>query len=122
MALTATCTLSNTGLLTAGAPTGGVLAVGMTFTNASITEPTAPAAIITSLGSGTGGAGTYNTSLSQTIASSTFTFEQWEPPGSKVPQFTVGGNPVPVLDNLNVKPPAPLPGNPPSSNTTSYST
>lgn len=115
MALTATCTLSAGGLLTAGAPTGGAITVGMTFTNASIAEPTSPAVIITSLGTGTGGAGTYNTNLNQAIASSTFTFQQWKNPADslsslpKVPQFAIGGTALVLPSTLHMIPPPPLP-------------
>lgn len=113
MALTATGTLSAGGLLTVGAPSGGTLQVGMSFTNASITEPQDPAPYITSLGTGTGGAGTYNTNLNQSISSSTFTFILWDAPIAQVepaPTFTVNSGTTPAVPNaVKIVPPPPLP-------------
>ncbi len=116
-AITATGSLTVGGVLTIGAPTGGNVAVGMSFTNAAITEPTTPAPTITSPGTGTGGAGTYNTNLDQLITSSTFTFIAWnfvaDPLESSpaLPKYAIGGTPSAPLpiSGITFAPPQPLP-------------
>jgi len=55
--------------LTVSAVTSGALAVGQTISGAGVTGGTT----ITALGTGTGGAGTYTVSVSQTVASTTVT-------------------------------------------------
>lgn len=63
-------TISGTyGLLTVSAVTSGAFVVGLTVTGTSVAATT----IITQLGSGTGGTGTYYVNLTQTIASETLT-------------------------------------------------
>lgn len=116
-AVTGTCSLSAGGVLTAGAPSGGVYEIGMNFTNASITQPQAPAVKITSQLTGTTGlAGTYQTNLNQVIASSAFTFLIFAPLAQNPPNN--GAAPLPlstakppaILPNLyGLKPPSPLP-------------
>lgn len=115
-AVTGTCSLAIGGILTAGAPSGGVYEVGMTFTNAGITQPQAPAVKITSQLTGTTGlAGTYQTNLSQLIASSTFTFSLWQtasnsPNNGLVPVALSGSQPSPPLPSIHgLVPPLPLP-------------
>ena len=58
-----------TTVLTVTALTSGVLRVGQTISGSGVTGGTT----ITSLGTGTGGTGTYNVSASQTVASTTIT-------------------------------------------------
>lgn len=53
------------GVLTAGAPSSGTLSVGQAIAGAGVNAGT----ILTALGTGTGGAGTYYLNLSQTVAS-----------------------------------------------------
>lgn len=66
----ASTTVSGTyGLLTVTGVTSGSFAVGLTITGTSVTAAT----IITALGTGTGGTGTYIVNNSQTIASETLT-------------------------------------------------
>jgi hypothetical protein len=61
-----TATIATT-VLTVSAVTSGILAVGQVITGAGVTAGT----YITSLGTGTGGTGTYNLSASQTVGSAT---------------------------------------------------
>ena len=56
-------------VFTVSAVTSGTIAVGQTLTGAGIL----PGTIVTALGTGTGGIGTYTVSLSQTVASETIT-------------------------------------------------
>ena len=56
-------------VLTVSAVAAGVLHIGQTLSGAGVT----PGTTITSLGTGTGGTGTYNVSVSQTVASGTIT-------------------------------------------------
>lgn len=129
-AVTGTCSLAIGGVLTAGAPSGGVYEIGMSFTNASITQPQAPAVKITSQLTGlTGLAGTYQTNLSQTIASSTFTFILWatasDPPNNGlIPAAQSALRPSPPLpSSFGLVPPPPLPGGSSGGGgVTSYST
>ena len=130
-AITATGSLTAGGVLTIGAPTGGIVAVGMSFTNPAIAEPTTPAPNITSLGTGSGGAGTYNTNLNQLITSSTFTFIAWnfvaDPLESSpaLPEYAIGGTPLAPLpiSGITFAPPQPLPETPLGTTAvTSYST
>jgi hypothetical protein len=129
-AVTGTGALAVGGILTLGAPSGGVYEVGMTFTNAGITQPQAPAVKITSQLTGTTGlAGTYQTNLSQLITSSTFTFSLWQtasnaPNNGLIPYALSGSIPLPPLPSIHgLIPPPPLPGAAASNTTTtSYST
>jgi hypothetical protein len=59
--------------LTVASCTAGNLAVGLPITDANITAGT----IITALGTGTGGAGTYTVNISQTAGSAVFTAPAW---------------------------------------------
>jgi hypothetical protein len=115
-AVTGTGALAIGGVITLGAPSGGVYAIGMTITNASITEPETPAIVLQSQLTGTTGlAGTYQTNLSQLIVSSTFTFILWGPPSNApnnglAPISLSSAKPPPVLPNVyGLIPPAPLP-------------
>lgn len=112
-AITASCSLGITGILTAGAPSAGAFAVGMAFQATGIAEPATPAPRITAFLTGSGLAGTYQTNLNQIIALETFTFILWEvppPPPEPAPQFTVAaGVPVPVITSFPFQPPPPLP-------------
>jgi hypothetical protein len=112
-AVTGTGSLAISGVLTLGAPSGGVYAVGMSFTNAAITQPQAPAVKITSQLTGSPGlAGTYQTNLNQVIASSTFTLILWattsDADGGMIP-YTGGVPTPPVPSTLALLPPPPLP-------------
>lgn len=116
-AVTGTCSLASTGILTAGAPSGGVYEVGMSITNAGISQPQSPAVKITSQLSGTTGlAGTYQTNLvGSTIASSAFTFVLWQtaqnaPINGCAPIAQSSARPPPILPSFyGLKPPQPLP-------------
>ena len=113
-AITATGSLTVLGVLTIGAPSGGNVAVGMSFTNAAIAEPTTPAPKITSFLTGSGGAGTYQTNLDQLIASSTFTFTQWGTiealeTSPALPSYSGSSPTPPLLSPYAFIPPAPLP-------------
>lgn len=130
-AVTGTCSLAIGGVLTAGAPSGGVYENGMTFTNAGITQPQSPAVQITSQLTGSPGlAGTYQTNLSQLITSSTFTFILWatasDPPNNGlIPAAQSAVRPSPPLpSSFGLVPPPPLPGSGGGggSTVTSYST
>jgi hypothetical protein len=80
--------------LTVSAVSSGTLHAGMTITNSSITTKT----VITALGTGTGGAGTYTISNSQTVGSSTMYGLNWTVLPATDGAF-VGGSTVEVVDN-----------------------
>jgi len=83
--------------LTVTAVTSGTLAAGMTIQGAGVTANT----IITALGTGTGGAGTYTVNFSQTIASRTLYGLNWSVLPSTDGAFT-GGTNVDIVDNFFV--------------------
>ena len=80
--------------LTVSAVSSGTLHAGMTITNSSLTTKT----VITALGTGTGGAGTYTISNSQTVGSSTMYGLNWTVLPASDGAF-VGGSTVEVVDN-----------------------
>lgn len=83
--------------LTVSAVTSGTLAAGMTIQGAGITANT----IITALGTGTGGAGTYTVNFSQTISSITMYGLNWSVLPSTDGAFQ-GGTNVDIVDNYFV--------------------
>ena len=83
--------------LTVSAVSSGTLAAGMTIQGAGITANT----IITALGTGTGGAGTYTVNFSQTISSITMYGLNWSVLPSTDGAFT-GGTNVDIVDNYFV--------------------
>jgi hypothetical protein len=80
--------------LTVTSVASGVLHAGMTITNSTLTTKT----VITALGTGTGGAGDYTISNSQTVGSSTMYGLNWTVLPSSDGAF-VGGSTVEVVDN-----------------------
>jgi len=80
--------------LTVSAVSSGTLHAGMTITNSSLSTKT----VITALGTGTGGAGTYTISNSQTVGSSTMYGLNWTVLPASDGAF-VGGSTVEVVDN-----------------------
>jgi len=80
--------------LTVSAVSSGTLHAGMTITNSSLTTKT----VITALGTGTGGAGTYTISNSQTVGSSTMYGLNWTVLPASDGAF-VGGSTVEVVYN-----------------------
>ncbi len=80
--------------LTVSAVSSGTLHAGMTITNSTLTTKT----VITALGTGTGGAGTYTISNSQTVGSSTMYGLNWTILPASDGAF-VGGSTVEVVDN-----------------------
>lgn len=79
-----TGSITTTVLTVTGTPTGAPIAVGAAVTGAL------PGTIITSLGTGTGGAGTYNVNNSQTLASGPLSSPSALASGTaRVPGFTV---------------------------------
>jgi hypothetical protein len=80
--------------LTVSAVTSGTLHAGMTITNSSLSAKT----VITALGTGTGGAGTYTINNSQTVGSSTMYGLNWTVLPATDGAF-VGGSTVEVVDN-----------------------
>jgi hypothetical protein len=87
----------STTTLTVSAVSSGTLAVGMTIQGAGVTANT----IITALGTGTGGAGTYTVNYSQTVGSSTLYGLNWSVLPSTDGAFT-GGTNVDIVDNYFV--------------------
>ena len=83
--------------LTVSAVSSGTLAAGMTIQGAGITANT----IITALGTGTGGAGTYTVNFSQTISSITMYGLNWSVLPSTDGAFQ-GGTNVDIVDNYFV--------------------
>ena len=83
--------------LTVSAVTSGVLYLGQTIQGAGVTANT----MITALGTGTGGAGTYTVSTSQTIASETLYALNFTQIPSSDGAFS-GGNTVDTVDNYFV--------------------
>jgi Phage stabilisation protein len=83
--------------LTVASVTSGTLYVGQTIQGAGITTQT----IITALGTGTGGAGTYTVNNSQTIASITMYALNWTVLPSSDGAFT-GGETCDIVDNYFV--------------------
>ena len=83
--------------LTVSAVASGTLAAGMTIQGAGITANT----IITALGTGTGGAGTYTVNFSQTISSITMYGLNWSVLPSTDGAFS-GGTNVDIVDNYFV--------------------
>ena len=83
--------------LTVASVTSGTLYVGQTIQGAGITAQT----IITALGTGTGGAGTYTVNNSQTIASITMYALNWTVLPSSDGAFT-GGETCDIVDNYFV--------------------
>jgi hypothetical protein len=83
--------------LTVSAVASGTLAAGMTIQGAGITANT----IITALGTGTGGVGTYTVNFSQTISSITMYGLNWSVLPSTDGAFT-GGTNVDIVDNFFV--------------------
>jgi hypothetical protein len=83
--------------LTVSAVTSGVLYVGQTIQGAGVTVNT----MVTALGTGTGGAGTYTVSASQTIASRTLYALNFTQIPSTDGAFS-GGNTVDIVDNYFV--------------------
>jgi len=89
---TFTASISGTTLTVTGSPTGAVL-VGMVITGAGVTTGTT----ILSRGTGTGGAGTYTVSVSQTVASESMSGLLTMPtPGAN--QFYVAGDQTATFD------------------------
>ena len=80
--------------LTVSAVTSGTLFVGQTIQGAGITTQT----IITALGTGTGGTGTYTVNNSQTVASETMYALNWTVLPSSDGAFT-GGETCDIVDN-----------------------
>lgn len=83
--------------LTVTAVTSGTLYVGQTIQGSGVTAQT----IITALGTGTGGAGTYTVNYSQTISSSTLYGLNWSVLPSTDGAFQ-GGTNVDIVDNYFV--------------------
>ena len=83
--------------LTVSAVASGTLAAGMTIQGAGITANT----IITALGTGTGGVGTYTVNFSQTISSITMYGLNWSVLPSTDGAFS-GGTNVDIVDNYFV--------------------
>ena len=83
--------------LTVASVTSGTLYVGQTIQGAGITTQT----IITALGTGTGGAGTYTVNNSQTVASITMYALNWTVLPSSDGAFT-GGETCDIVDNYFV--------------------
>jgi len=83
--------------LTVSAVSSGTLYVGQTIQGAGVTANT----MITALGTGTGGTGTYTVSTSQTVASETLYALNWTVIPSSDGAFT-GGNTVDIVDNYFV--------------------
>ena len=83
--------------LTVSAVTSGVLYLGQTIQGAGVTANT----MITALGTGTGGAGTYTVSTSQTVASETLYALNFTQIPSSDGAFS-GGNTVDTVDNYFV--------------------
>ena len=83
--------------LTVTAVTSGVLYVGQTIQGAGVTANT----MITALGTGSGGTGTYTVSTSQTVASETLYALNFTQIPSTDGAFT-GGNTVDIVDNYFV--------------------
>ena len=83
--------------LTVSAVTSGTLFVGQTIQGAGITTQT----IITALGTGTGGTGTYTVNNSQTVASETMYALNWTVLPSSDGAFT-GGETCDIVDNYFV--------------------
>jgi hypothetical protein len=83
--------------MTVTAVTSGVLYVGQTIQGAGITTQT----IITALGTGTGGTGTYTINNSQTVASETMYALNWTVLPSSDGAFT-GGETCDIVDNYFV--------------------
>lgn len=79
-------------VMTVSAVTSGTLAVGQPITGAGVTAGT----VISSLGTGSGGTGTYNVSISQTVASATIS--GWPAIASRIPSATDYGNLEIVLE------------------------
>jgi len=80
--------------LTVTSVASGVLHAGMTITNSTLSTKT----VITALGTGTGGAGDYTISNSQTVGSSTMYGLNWTVLPASDGAF-VGGSTVEVVDN-----------------------
>jgi hypothetical protein len=91
-----TASMSGT-TLTVSAVTSGTLFIGQTVQGAGVTVQT----IITALGTGTGGAGTYTINNSQTVASRTMYGLNWSVLPSTDGAFT-GGTNVDIVDNYFV--------------------
>jgi hypothetical protein len=87
----------STTTLTVTAVTSGTLFVGQTIQGAGVTTQT----IITALGTGTGGVGTYTVNNSQTVASSTLYALNWTVLPSTDGAFT-GGETCDIVDNYFV--------------------
>ena len=83
--------------MTVTAVTSGILYVGQTIQGAGVTAQT----IITALGTGTGGAGTYTVNYSQTIGSQTLYGLNWSVLPSTDGAFQ-GGTNVDIIDNYFV--------------------
>jgi hypothetical protein len=83
--------------LTVSAVTSGTLFVGQTIQGSGVTVQT----IITALGTGTGGAGTYTVNNSQTVSSTTLYGLNWSVLPSTDGAFT-GGTNVDIVDNYFV--------------------
>jgi len=91
-----TASMSGT-TLTVSAVTSGTLFIGQTVQGAGVTVQT----IITALGTGTGGAGTYTINNSQTVASRTMYGLNWSVLPTTDGAFT-GGTNVDIVDNYFV--------------------
>lgn len=96
VAAVVTASISTT-TMTVSAVTSGTLYVGQTVQGTGITVGT----IITALGTGTGGAGTYTVSTSQTVSSTTVYALNWSTLPSNDGAF-VGANTVDIVDNYFV--------------------
>ena len=83
--------------LTVSAVSSGTLYVGQTIQGTGVAANT----MITALGTGTGGTGTYTVSTSQTVASETLYALNWTVIPSSDGAFT-GGNTVDIVDNYFV--------------------
>ncbi len=83
--------------LTVTAVTSGTLAIGQTIIGTGITDGT----IITALGTGTGGTGTYTVSASQTVSSTTVYASNWSVLPATDGAFEGGGT-VDITDNYFV--------------------
>ena len=88
-------TVLSAGPLTVTAVTSGTLYIGQTIQGAGVTANT----MITALGTGTGGTGTYTISTSQTVASETLYALNFAIMPSSDGAFT-GANTVDIVDNF----------------------
>jgi hypothetical protein len=91
-----TASISGTTMTVSGV-TSGTLVIGQTIVGTGVTDGT----IITALGTGSGGAGTYTVSASQTVSSTTIYASNWSVLPATDGAFTGGGT-VDITDNYFV--------------------